>query len=716
MWIQNRFNLTFVAMLLSLLILAGCGNPIGKTKRGRQHRKPGGNQGGQVEQPDNGDYGSDEQGDGGSGGNSGDSGDGGGNDHNNANDGDGQDNDGATNASGSTSGGTSGSTGATGGQLDYDGESVASLLRSMPKTHPRLMADDARLEELGRARKGDKVLNKLIRDSINKGNKYLKASPIKYQTSGPNMLRMAHEALKRSYALGFAYRATKDQRYVKKLEENLVNICGFRDWAPDHFLATAEFCHAVAIGYDWGFAGLSENAKKKIREGLLRNGLNPGLRDMRKKPEVSWVKTEYNWNFVCNGGLVIGALAIAENEPKVAEEIIEFARHNMVKTFKTYAPDGAWPEGPGYWSYATHYAVYTLAAMQTALGADFGLSQLDGLGETGQFAVAMTSQNGNLPAFADVEGNASRKGIPVLFWLADYYDMPELATEELEYLKSGPSTIQHLIWYPSPASLSGNRPRPELDTYFDGMVQLMFLRGGYEKDDIYMSFKAGFNKVHHGHLDLGNFEFEALGVRWARDLGSDSYSLPGYWESRPGGRRWDYYRIGSFSHNVPTFGGKQQDLMATSKFTKTKLGVDEPAGVIDIDGAYPSTVSAMQRGVKLTSDRGAALVQDEYTLKTSTDVLWGMTTDAQITLEGSRARLKKDGKELVVQILEPAGAKFYKENCPTKSGQKSNKGYSRLLMKTSAKAGSHRIAVELMPVWSGKGATGPSSVKSLKSW
>lgn len=695
MWIHKRLPTLCAIALLAALVLASCGNPINKTKRGRQHRDPGGN-GGQVEQPDPGTQ--DDSGDVDDPGTTVDGSD----------DDDVGERGGSASGIGSGSGGTSNSS--------YNGESAKALLAMMPETHPRLMMDDKRMNELGSQRKSDRTLNKLIRDGMNKASKYMKASPIKYQSSGPNMLRAAHEALKRSYALGFAWRATQDKKYLVKLEENLLNLTSFKDWAPDHFLATAEMCHAVGVGYDWGYNGFSESTRKKIRAGLMKNGLNPGLRDMRKKPEVNWVKTEYNWNFVCNGGLVIGALAIAEHEPKVAEEILEFARENLVKTFHTYAPDGAWPEGPGYWSYATHYAVYTLAAMQTALGADFGLSQLDGLGETGQFAVAMTSQNGNLPAFADVEGNASRKGIPVLFWLADFYDLPELATEELEYLKVGPSTIQHLIWYPGKQAQTGARPRPPLDAFFDGKVQLLFMRGGYEKDDIHLAFKAGFNRVHHGHLDLGNFEFEALGVRWARDLGSDNYSLPGYWESRPGGRRWGYYRIGSHSHNVLTFGGDQQEVKATSEFSKKKLGGNEPAGVVTIDGAYPAHLTSQQRGIKLTNNRESALIQDEYTLKKNIDVTWGMTTDAKITLEGSRARLKKDGQELIVQILEPAGAKFRKEACPTKSGQKSNKGYSRLLMTVPQKSGSQRIAVELKPVKSGKNAPSSSKVKPLSSW
>ena len=48
-----------------------------------------------------------------------------------------------------------------------------------------------------------------------------------------------------------------------------------------------------------------------------------------------------------------------------------------------FAPDGAWEEGPGYWNYATVYNVVFLAGLQTALGTDFGLSDIEGFSAGG---------------------------------------------------------------------------------------------------------------------------------------------------------------------------------------------------------------------------------------------------------------------------------------------------------------------------------------------
>ena len=80
--------------------------------------------------------------------------------------------------------------------------------------------------------------------------------------------------------------------------------------------------------------------------------------------------------------------------------------------------------------------------------------------------------------------------------------------------------------------------------------------------------KAGFDKVPHGHLDLGNFEFETDGIRWGLDLGKDDYNLPGYF----GKQCWDYYRLKSESHKVPLIAGKGQLVEGVAKVLFDKTG------------------------------------------------------------------------------------------------------------------------------------------------
>ena len=62
---------------------------------------------------------------------------------------------------------------------------------------------------------------------------------------------------------------------------------------------------------------------------------------------------------------------------ELAGEILHDALESIQLAMAEFAPDGAWKEGPGYWNYATSYNVVFLAGLQTALGTDFGLSQIE---------------------------------------------------------------------------------------------------------------------------------------------------------------------------------------------------------------------------------------------------------------------------------------------------------------------------------------------------
>ena len=89
---------------------------------------------------------------------------------------------------------------------------------------------------------------------------------------------------------------------------------------------------------------------------------------------------------------------------------------------------------------------------------------------------------------------------------------------------------------PRPALVRRPRqPRPTRRLPLDARYQaahLAFFRSAWnDKDAIYVGFKGGDNAANHAHLDLGTFVLDALGQRWAVDLGPDDYDLPGYFES-----------------------------------------------------------------------------------------------------------------------------------------------------------------------------------------
>src|SRR5206468_12136345 len=103
-----------------------------------------------------------------------------------------------------------------------------------------------------------------------------------------------------------------------------------------HFLDTAEMTNAVAIGYDWLFDVLTPEQRKTLREAILNKGLLPGIKVYLSK--TGWPTNTNNWNQVCNGGMTMGALAIADEEPNIAEDVIVSARKSIKIAMDQFQP------------------------------------------------------------------------------------------------------------------------------------------------------------------------------------------------------------------------------------------------------------------------------------------------------------------------------------------------------------------------------------------
>ncbi|HNS22765.1 MAG TPA: heparinase II/III family protein [Sedimentisphaerales bacterium] len=591
---------------------------------------------------------------------------------------------------------------------------AGSILSSLEARHPRLMLKEADLGRLRASCPEDPVLQKCVLDVRNDANECLARPALVHKLEGPRLLSVSRDCLRRIYSLAMAYRWTGDERYAAKAKENLLQVCAFPDWNPSHFLDTAEMSHAVAIGYDWLYQYLDSPTRDQIRAALIEKGLKPGLEVYAKGGW--WVKSEFNWNQVCNSGMLIGALAIAETDPNYAERIVPAAIKSLPLALKSYGPDGAWGEGPGYWSYATHYTAYGLTALDTALGSTFDLIEVDGLWKAGSFPVYTTGPTGLYLNFADVGERSARRPMPCMFWLARTFHNPLYAWSEHEQIAKRPASAAHLVWYA--AKPPERAVRRQLDACFGGSVEVVTLRSAWDDPDaLFAGIKAGYNQVNHGHLDLGNFELDALGVRWARDLGSENYNLPGYWASGRDGQRWSYYRLNSTSHNVVMLAGRSQDALAKSSIVKAEINGSQPVVVVELTDAYDDFVTSARRGLTMIEGRQAVLVQDEFDIKSPCELAWGMTTDAQIDIkEAKAATLRLDGRELVVRLLSPSSGGFAVESAEQEPPQRKNEGVRRLMVRLPQASGNMCIAVLFSPRWKDGKVVETAQVRPLANW
>lgn len=289
-----------------------------------------------------------------------------------------------------------------------------NILKTLRPGHPRLLMLNADLARVRQAIENNPVARRWHEQLLRAAEKMLKEKPIVRKLIGPRLLDKSRTALGRVSTLAGLYRLGGDKRFAERAREEMLTAAAFEDWNPKHFLDVAEMTNALAIGYDWIFGFLSAEDRTKIRTAITEKGLKQALPIYEK--QRWWAKAEHNWNQVCNGGMTVDALAIADEEPALAAQVVVAGRASIALAMKTFGPDGGWPEGPGYWNYATSYNVYYLSALETALGTDFGLSKTPGFAETGMFRIHFTGPTGLPFNYADAgekAGTASQ-----MFWFA----------------------------------------------------------------------------------------------------------------------------------------------------------------------------------------------------------------------------------------------------------------------------------------------------------
>jgi hypothetical protein len=558
-----------------------------------------------------------------------------------------------------------------------------AILKTLRPGHPRLIAPaDAvpRVKMLAAEHPRAKEVYAKVRAEA---EKLLDAKPVEYELIGPRLLHVSRRAVGRVYTLATVYRLEGDERFARRAIKEMLAVAAFKDWHPSHFLDTAEMTHAMAVGYDWLYDVLSPGQRETIRRAIVEKGLKAAEPFYRE--HHWWTTTHHNWNQVCNGGITLGALAVADEEPDLAAYILHQACHSVQIAMREFAPDGACVEGPSYWNYATRYNVLMLAGLETALGTDFGLSRFEGFSVTGDFPIYTLGPTRRTFNFADA---GDRQGeAPQLFWLARKFDRPLYAWFEREYIAG--DSPRHLWWFDPRGEKPDDLP---LDRHFRRAGVVMLRSRWHDPRAVFVGFKGGSNAVNHSHLELGTFVLDADGVRWAVDLGPDDYNLPRYF----GSKRWTYYRLATEGQNTLVIDGKNQDPQAAAPITVFRSKPDDARAVADLTAAYKGHAESVRRGMALL-DRKVVLIQDELSGTEGSEITWQMHTEAEVDTEGNKAVLRQGDETLRVRILEPKGAAFAVASATPPPPQRQNEDVRKLVIRLPGRADPLRLAVLLVP-------------------
>ena len=541
--------------------------------------------------------------------------------------------------------------------LNVNAQDLSDIAKLKMPDHPRILWFEEDINPLVQEVSKEAQWQKIHQAILSESDKMLSLPTLERIQIGKRLLDKSRECFKRVFYLSYSYNVTRDPKYMERAEKELLKVSNFTDWNPSHFLDVAEMTMAVSIGYDWLFNHLSDNSRSIIREAILKKGLEPSM-----NPKFnSWLKATHNWNQVCNAGMTFGALAIYEDNPELAKSIIQRSITSIQLPMADYNPDGAYPEGYGYWVYGTSFNLMFLSAIEKLYGHDFNLSATPGFLKTAAYFENMVGTSGKAFNYADAQGGAGLTAS--VFWFANKSKDPSLLYNQVKYLDKkvgGDRLFPAIMIWGRGLALSNVKEPSKLIWTGQGPNPVALMRSSWsDPKAIYVGFKAGSPSVNHGHMDIGSFVMDALGQRWSMDFGMQEYeSLESkgikLWGKEQGSQRWDVFRYNNLAHSTLTIDGQYQKV---DGYAKIDGFTDSPAflsAFSDLTSVYKGQINKLSRGVAIVN-KSYVVVRDEMETSENSKVLrWNMLTPAQVELNGKgQAVLSQNGQKMVLKVLEP---------------------------------------------------------------
>lgn len=610
------------------------------------------------------------------------------------------------------------------GVRDISLHQVQVALKQASLSHPRLFLNDKQLTGVMRDIQSSDELKVLHEEFLRRADGLTKQKPLKRIKTGKRLLSVSRDALKRLLILGWAYRTSRQEKYLKRAEQEMLAIADFSDWNPSHFLDVAEMTTAMAIGYDWLYNDLSDQSRTIIRNAIVKKGIRPSLYE-NKKPGW-WISSNNNWNQVCHGGITCGVLAIMEDEPGLAETIVHRSVNKVQIAMKEYEPNGAYPEGPSYWVYGTTYNVLLLAALDSVLGTDFGLSKKGGFVKSAEYYLHATGPTGLYFNYPDCGSKGDL--VPAVFWFAEKYKNSALIWNQQKLwqkaIQKGKSDLARnrtavlaLAW----ASSKAAKPQ-RLSWMGQGVNPVAMFRTSWNDDAVYLAIKGGTPSSNHAHMDIGSFVIDAEGVRWALDLGAENYNKIeslglNLWNSKQTSDRWKIFRYSNFSHNTLTVNDQLQCAKGFAPIIQYSDDSKFPHVAIDMTKVYEGQLKKALRGALLLPS-GQILIQDELqaTDKPAT-VRWAMVTPAKVEIQSDKAAiLTQKQKTMQFNVVTDADVKLTTYSTKPRADYDAGNGNTRMIGFEVKLAPNEKVTIAVIMTSGLRQAPTSMPLKNIQSW
>ena len=399
----------------------------------------------------------------------------------------------------------------------YRLDPIPGALEKMRGVHPRIYLTRARVAEL---REAIKTTHAALWGEVRElADRAVRSGPPAYRkddgSSGDEQLWQRGVGNTMPH-LAMAWAMTGEKKYLDSAREWALASCGYETWGLGRIdgmdLAAGHQLLGLGIVYDWCYEGLGEEARRTIRETLVRR--TSAMFEAAATGKAWWRQSylqNHLWVNIC--GMSVAGLALF-GEVDDASKWIGLPLDKFKRTMDALGGDGASHEGVGYWQYGVEYMLKFMDLARALL--DLNMYNHDWWRHTATYAQYLT-----LPRNAWTRGNSivDIADCPRSNWYGPDYLLRHLArqyrdgyaqwlareVDEADIDSPGARWL-NLVWYDPTLEPKPPADRPTMH-HFEEMG-IVAARSDWSGDESLVVFKCG---PFIGHEAVERFAYDPGG-------------------------------------------------------------------------------------------------------------------------------------------------------------------------------------------------------------
>ena len=446
-------------------------------------------------------------------------------------------------------------------------------------------------------------------------------------------------------------------------------------WGDGHFLGCASASSGFATAMDIIYNDITAEEREYFADVLYRKGLLMGYSSVHDNPKLQnhaapesggfrFHNRSNNWVSVCAGGMFRAACMLYGFERY--KEMALFMMEKMISILRNclaqYAPDGAYLESPGYWSYGTGPFVSMIETMLAFCGTDYGYLNTVGFADSFYYASRICDSAGQMWNFHDC--HPGKMNTSLYYFAARYYKSPIFASLRNDAIAQNPAAVcmRDILNYDFVCAEGGEDASLDYVSYG---IETATFRSTWEQEGFHFAgLHGGASEATHGCSDAGNFILEMDGELWFSDPGAENYNVGAYWSWQPNGDpRYLYYRKSIEAHNlvlllddkdVPRGQVFNTHASPYARIVDYKSEKDHAHMTLDMTPQFGAPCKSAKRALALTENRTTVVLRDEMTFKRPANPIWVATPETQdiaFSEDGRVAYMTKSFEDGTKKIL-----------------------------------------------------------------